>query len=306
MTPQMYCEQKVRQSASSFYYSFLFLSSKQRNAIIALYAFCREIDDIVDNLSYKQGDKNIAQTKLNWWKSEILSAFNHQASHPIAIAISDSLHHYEFQVNYFLDIIHGMEMDLNHQGFDTMNDLKNYCYHVAGAVGLLSIEIFGYHKENQKNVENFAKNLAISLQLINILRDVKEDLRLNRIYIPTQEMARLSVTKKDFLALADKQKEDNKYAIQQLFSTIAKQAEDSFKLAMHELKSEDRYQQRSAIIMASIYFAILDKIKKNNYPVLQQRIKIYPFHKLWLAWKTARQEAKHEQQRIKNIDKESK
>ncbi|MFK5984614.1 MAG: presqualene diphosphate synthase HpnD [Pseudomonadota bacterium] len=289
MTPQKYCEQKVRQSASSFYYSFLFLSPLQRDAMIALYAFCREIDDIVDH----PGDENIAHNKLNWWKSEILTAFNNQASHPIAIAISHALKNYAFKAEYFLDIIQGMEMDLSHQGFETMQDLENYCYHAAGAVGLLTIEILGYKKEHQKNTEMFAKSLASSLQLINILRDVKEDFERNRIYIPRQEMNKFSVTKAMF-------KEPLNPQTKALFTSLGQQAENFYQLAMNALQNEDRYQQRSAIIMGTIYFTILKKIIKTNYPVLQQRVTIHPIQKLWLAWSTARKEAKREQLRTKD------
>lgn len=184
MTPQAYCEQKVRQSGSSFYYSFLFLSLKQRHAMIALYAFCREIDDIVDAPSTKSHDSHIAYSKLQWWKNEISNSFLKKASHPIAIAISDSLKEYNFKLAYFLDIINGMEMDLQFHGFKTMDELNHYCYHVAGAVGLLTIEITGYDKNNSLAMQNYAKNLANSLQLINILRDIKEDLSMGRVYIP--------------------------------------------------------------------------------------------------------------------------
>ncbi|MFK5895299.1 MAG: presqualene diphosphate synthase HpnD [Pseudomonadota bacterium] len=292
MTPQDYCEQKVRQSGSSFYYSFLFLSPKQRRAMIALYAFCREIDDIVDNSFVYNNEPGIAQSKLNWWRSEINNAYKNQASHPIAIAITHCLENYDFKQKYFLDLISGMEMDLSHKGFETWDELKNYCYYAAGTVGLLSIEITGYAKENQQNIQNYAKNLATTLQLINILRDVKEDFQRNRIYIPRQEMLKFGVTSKMF---HDEQSNDKTLA---LFSNLAQQIESSYQQALIDLSDEDRYQQKSGLIMAKIYLAIFNKIKQQHYPVTQQRISIHPIHKLWIAWKTARQEARREKLRI--------
>ena len=290
MTPQAYCEQKVRQSGSSFYYSFLFLTAKQREAMIALYAFCREIDDIVDAPYYKNNDSSIAQTKLNWWRNEVQNIYTHKASHPIAIAISKCLENYNFKQGYFLDIINGMEMDLFHNGFETMDDLKTYCYHVAGAVGLLTIEITGYADQNRKKIQNYAKDLGTALQLINILRDVKEDYQRERIYIPKQEMTKFNVTTDMFST-------QNNVKTLALYNHLSHQIDYYYQQAIANLTDEDRYQQKTALIMANIYLAIFNKIKQQNYPVTLQRISIHPIHKLWIAWKTARQEAKREKHR---------
>jgi len=295
MTPQSYCEQKLRQSGSSFYYSFLFLSAKQRDAMIALYAFCREVDDIVDLVTEKGHDINIAKTKLNWWKNEINNIYSNQASHPIAIAITDCLSNYPLKQQLFIDIINGMEMDLYHNGFETMEELKVYCYHAAGAVGLLTIEIMGYAKHNQQKIEEYAKNLGIALQLINILRDIKEDQQRGRTYIPRQILTKFSVSIEEF---SDNNNSNNQNA-HTLFSYIADQANDSYQQAMDNLPDEDRFQQKSGLMMANIYLAILNKIKQQQYPVLQHRIRIHPLQKLWIAWQTARKESKREKQRKK-------
>ena len=295
MTPQSYCEQKLRQSGSNFYFSFLFLTPNQRQAMIALYAFCREVDDIVDQVNEKGHDINIAKSKLEWWKTEINNIYTKHASHPIAQAITESLINYNLKQEFFIDIINGMEMDLCHNGFETIEELKNYCYHAAGAVGLLSIEITGYNKENKKKIQDYAKNLGISLQLINILRDVKEDYQRGRVYIPRQVMSEFSVPI-DTLSNTDSTEINNLHA-RALFSYLADQAEFYYQQAMNNLTDEDRYPQKSGLIMANIYLAILKKIKQQQYPVLQQRISIHPLHKLWIAWITARKESKREKQR---------
>ncbi len=291
MTPQTYCEQKVRQSRSSFYFSFLFLSSEQREAMITLYAFCREVDDIVDNSISQNKDISIAQSKLNWWKNEIHNVYTNQASHPVGIAIMKCLEKYHFKQQYFIDILTGMEMDLLHNGFDTMHTLQNYCYHVAGAVGLLTIEITGYTKQNQQKIQNYAKDMGTALQLINILRDVREDFRRGRIYIPRQEMDKFAV-----IPQMIKDEESNEQTMA-LFGSLALQAKIYYQQAITELADEDRYQQKSGLIMANIYLAIVNKIKQQQYPVTQQRISIHPIHKLWIAWKTVRQEVQLEQSR---------
>jgi len=283
MTPNEYCENKVRQSGSSFYYSFLFLSPERKTAIMALYAFCREVDDIVDECS----DAHIAQNKLNWWKQEIYTTFNpdsgQKPNHPVCLALLPLLKQYPFKMQYFLDIIQGMEMDLHHQGFQTFKELETYCYHAAGAVGLLTIEIMGY--ENPET-EQYAKYLGTALQLTNILRDVKEDLARSRLYLPLAELEQFDVS---IDMLKNGQISPN---TQKLFAFQAERAETYYSQAQQILPEKDRYQQRTGLIMAAIYHTTLQKIKKTNYPVLTKRVRINPIHKLWIAWTTARKEYK--------------
>jgi len=277
MTPDEYCQEKTQQSSSSFYYSFLFLSDVQRQAMTALYAFCREVDDIVDECS----DDYVAANKLNWWREEVHAIFHGQANHPVGIALQTAIKNYALKESLFQELISGMEMDLQIKKYSNFNELSLYCYRVASVVGLLTIEILGY-----KNAitHDYAHNLGIALQLINILRDVKEDAARGRIYIPQDELQQFSVTQ-DMLVKG--QSNDN---TRKLFEFQAQRAENYYAKAFSSLTQADRYSQRTGIIMAEIYYALLKKIKAENYPVLQQRIRISKLKKLWIAWTTARRE----------------
>ena len=279
MTPDEYCQEKTQKSSSSFYYSFLFLSPDQRQAMTALYAFCREVDDVVDECSELQ----VAASKLNWWRQEVNELFNGQPSHPVTRALKTSLTRYTLNQDYFQELISGMEMDLHTSQYPDFNALSLYCYRAAGVVGLLTIEILGY--TNKQTIE-YAKKLGTALQLINILRDVKEDAERKRFYIPQDELRRFNVSRKDLSAA----KTTNTSNIVKLLEYQAHRAEQIYLEAFDNLPAEDRYAQRTGIIMAEIYYALLKKIQHKNYPVLEQRIKVAKLKKLWIAWRTARRE----------------
>ncbi len=281
MTPDEYCQEKTQQSSSSFYYSFLFLNEIQRQAMTALYAFCREVDDVVDECS----EPELALNKLNWWREEIYSLFHAAPNHPVIIALKTSLENYPLPEKYFQELIDGMEMDIHKAQYNSFNELSLYCYRVAGVVGLLTIEILGY---SRPSTQDYAKNLGISLQLINILRDVKEDAQRGRIYIPQDELKNFKVDKK---MLLNGNGENNQNTIH-LFEFQAARADEYYAKAFTSLEECDRYQQRSGIIMAEIYYALLKKIQKTHYPVMSQRVKISKIKKLWIAWTTARREYK--------------
>ncbi|HFE38144.1 MAG TPA: squalene synthase HpnD, partial [Gammaproteobacteria bacterium] len=191
MTPQEYCQNKAAASGSSFYYSFRFLPEIKRHAIIALYAFCREVDDVVDETS----DANLARIKLQWWRDEIDKLFHGTPSHPVTQALKDYLPDFKFNENYFYDIIDGMEMDLDYDSYPSYQELSLYCYRVASVVGLLTVEIFGY--ENKKTLA-YAKELGMAFQLTNILRDVHEDALRGRVYLPLDELKRFNVEPEEF------------------------------------------------------------------------------------------------------------
>jgi len=293
MSPDEYCQEKTQQSSSSFYYSFLFLDDAQRQAMTALYAYCREVDDIVDECS----DADIAMQKLHWWHEEIHRLFHSSPTHPVSIALKSALQKFPLKEEYFLELIAGMKMDLQNTKYVTFNELSLYCYRVAGVVGLLTIEILGYqHPETH----DYAKNLGLALQLINILRDVKEDAERGRIYLPQDELLRFGV---DQSMLTQPENGNNKNTLK-LFEFQAERAEAYYQKAFADLHQADRYQQRTGIIMAEIYFALLKKIKSRHYPILRQRIKISKLKKLWIAWSTARREYKFMQQ-LKMKDKYS-
>ena len=277
MTPEQYCQQKTAKSGSSFYYSFLFLPPEQRKAIMAVYAFCREVDDIVDECT----NPDIAKVKLQWWRDTMEKTFQGNPQHPVQFALSSTIKQFQLPLKYFLEVIEGMAMDLTIHRYPTFNELSLYCYRAAGVVGLMAAEIFGYE---EPNALKYAHNLGLAFQLTNILRDVREDAARDRIYIPLDEMQRFGVTEEDVL------QHRNSNAMRDLLKYQADRANEYYEKAYAYLAEGDRYSQRSGLIMAAIYKELLHCIEKNNYQVLDGRISLSPFKKLWLAWKTARAE----------------
>ncbi len=280
MTPEQYCQDKAASSGSSFYYSFMALAENQRKAIIALYAFCREVDDVVDN----PGEMQIKHIKLQWWRTEINRLFEGQAQHPVTRALLSVLERYDLPEEYFLEIIDGMEMDLQQQRYESFKSLGLYCYRVAGIVGLMAAEIFGY--EDRQTLK-YARNLGMAFQLTNILRDVYEDAQLGRIYLPGEDLERFSVREKDIL---DGHTSQN---FQQLMQFECDRAKQYYHSAFEYLPEQDRFNQRCGLIMAAIYRAVLDKMEKNYFPVFKGRVRLSTAHKLWLALHTWQREWRH-------------
>jgi len=181
MSPDEYCQQKAAQSGSSFYYSFLFLPRERRAAITALYAFCREVDDAVDETS----DASIAHSKLMWWRTEINAMLAGQPTHPVTRALQPHMAVFQLEGQHLLAIIDGMEMDLTQTRYLDYTGLKRYCWHVASVVGILSASIFGV---SNPQTREFAEKLGLAFQLTNIIRDVGDDARKGRIYLPVNEL----------------------------------------------------------------------------------------------------------------------
>src|SRR5664279_3853003 len=191
MSPDEYCEQKAAESGSSFYASFRFLPPGRRRAITALYAFCREADDVVDETS----DAGVARIQLAWWRNEIAGTFGAQMpQHPVALALRPVVTEFSLPQQHFQEIIDGMEMDLDQRRYADFGTLERYCHRVAGVVGLMSAEIFGYAMPATKD---YAHDLGIAFQLTNIIRDVGEDARRGRIYLPQEDLDRFAVTQSD-------------------------------------------------------------------------------------------------------------
>lgn len=273
MSPDAYCQQKAAGSGSSFYYSFLFLPPERRRAITALYAFCREVDDVVD-----EGlDPQLAATKLAWWRVEIGNLFAGKPQHPVTRALEPHTQSFSITAERLGEIIEGMEMDLTQSRYLDWPGLERYCYHVAGVVGLLAAGIFGYR--DARTLE-YAKNLGIAFQLTNIIRDVGEDARKNRIYLPMDEMKKFGVSAADILQGRHGE------AFQGLMAHQAQRARDFYAKAFAALPAQDRKPQRAGLIMAAIYRALLEEIEGGGYRVLTQRISLTPLRKFWIAWKT--------------------
>lgn len=273
MTPEQYCQSKAARSGSSFYYSFLFLPPDKRRAITALYAFCREVDDIVDECS----EPEVARAKLTWWRSEIAGLFQGKPQHPVTRALLGPINDFDLPESRFLDIIAGMEMDLAQHRYDTFDDLKLYCYRVAGVVGLMAAEIFG---RTEGATLEYAENLGTAFQLTNIIRDIGEDARRNRIYIPQDELAQFEVDSRDVLHGRSSPRFRNLLGYQ---ITRAKQY---YERALSALPQADRRAQRPGLIMAAIYRSLLNDIETGNTDVLTARATIAPIRKLWIAWRT--------------------
>lgn len=275
MTPDEYCQDKTAKSGSSFYYSFLFLPVPQRQAITALYAFCREVDDIVDNVH----ETDVARTKLDWWRQEIERTYEGGATHPIGKALYTAITHYDLHQEYFMEIIDGMTMDLEQFSYPDFKQLALYCHRVASVVGLLSVEIFGY--QNRATLK-YAENLGMALQLTNIIRDVREDAERGRLYLPQDEMDQFNVKTDDILALKASPE------LVELLKFQSLRAQQYYQQAMATLPDNDRYTQRTGLIMANIYQATLNEIEQDDFQVMQHRVSLTPLRKFWIAWTTAR------------------
>jgi phytoene synthase len=271
VTPQQYCQEKTAKSGSSFYYSFIFLPQQKRDAITALYAFCREVDDIVDECT----DLHVAQTKLNWWRSEIDSLYQNKPQHPISKALLNPIKTYNLAAEHFIEIIDGMEMDLNFNRYEDFKQLQLYCYRVASVVGLLSAQIFGF---NNRKTMKFAHDLGMAFQLTNITRDVGEDARRNRIYLPLDELEKFNVTEEDILHSRESE------AVKQLLDYQIERAESYYDRALRELPAEDRKNQRVGLMMAAIYRTLLREIKADGaQKVLNARTSLGTMRKLYLS-----------------------
>jgi phytoene synthase len=273
VTPDEYCQAKAAQSGSSFYYSFLFLPPEKRRAITALYAFCREVDDVADEVK----DAGVARAKLAWWRTEVANLFAGHPQHPVTRALAPFASGSGIDSARLNEIIDGMEMDLTYHRYPDFASLKLYAHRVAGVVGQLSASIFGY--ANPSTLE-YAESLGIAFQLTNIIRDVGEDARRDRIYLPADEMARFGVSAEDILARRPTE------AFRRLMAFQAERADACYTEAFERLAPEDRRNQRAGLIMAAIYRTLLGEIRHDHFRVLEQRIALTPLRKLWIAWKT--------------------
>lgn len=270
MTPQQYCQQKTQQSGSSFTLSFRFLPKEKREAMTALYAFCREVDDVVDECT----DYQIAQNKLAWWKQEIQRLYHATPQHPVTQALKPFISQFNLQEAHFIEIIDGMEMDTQYNRYAEFKQLQLYCYRVASVVGILSAHIFGY---TDRNTLKYAHDLGIAFQLTNIIRDVGEDARRGRIYLPLEELTASSVTENALLqGLASTQT-----AI--MLQKQIDRAEHFYRKALSQLPKADYKTQLPGLIMAAIYRTLLLEIREDPNLVLNHKIALPPFRKLTLA-----------------------
>jgi 15-cis-phytoene synthase len=280
LSPQAYVQEKAAQSGSSFYYAFLFLPKPKRAAITAFYAFCREVDDAVDETS----DAGIAATKLAWWRKEVIESFAGQPHHPVMLALLPALAQLGLsgivRAEHLLHIIEGCEMDLTQTRYLDQPNLERYCHLVAGVVGEVAALIFG-QADTSSNAQTtaYAHKLGQALQLTNILRDVGEDARLGRIYLPVSELQKFDVKAHEILNAIH----SDRFAL--LMRDQATKAHALYDAALALLPKEDARAQKPGLMMASIYRALLREIEASNFAVMNQRISLTPLRKFWLAWK---------------------
>jgi len=272
MTPQDYVQQKAAASGSSFYYAFLFLPPQKRAAITAFYAFCREVDDVVDEAT----DPGVAASKLAWWQGEVAQSFAGQPSHPVMQALLPISQSFGIEQRHLLAVIEGCQMDLSQTRYLDYAGLQRYCHLVAGVVGEVAAQIFG---QTQPQTTAYAHTLGQALQLTNIIRDVGEDAMRGRIYLPMNELAQFGVTVQDIL----KRQYSDRFTALMTFQ--AQRAQGLYDQALALLPAADRRAQKPGLMMASIYRALLREIQRDQFQVLHQRISLTPLRKLWLAWR---------------------
>jgi len=273
LDPNQYCQDKAAASGSSFYYSFMFLPVPKRRAIIALYAFCREVDDIADECT----DTNVARTKLAWWRAEIADLYRGEPHHPVSHALAPVIRQFDLPAEQLLEIIDGMEMDLTQHRYADFKSLRLYCHRVAGVVGELSAVIFGH---TERATLRYAADLGLAFQLTNIIRDVGEDARRNRIYLPMDELEQFNVSAADIL---NARETDN---FRRLMEFQYQRVQHFYEQAFAVLPRADRRAQRAGLVMAGIYRTLLEEIRSEGFKVLTQRTALTPLRKLWIAWRT--------------------
>lgn len=277
MTPEQYVQQKAARSGSSFYYAFLFLPARRRLAITAFYAFCREVDDVVDEAT----ELSVAGAKLAWWQQEVAAAFGGAPTHPVMRALMPMTKEFGIERAHLDAVIRGCQVDLEQNRFIDFPALAGYCHLVAGVVGEVACNIFG--RQLPQTVD-YAHRLGLAMQLTNIIRDVGDDARRGRIYLPISELQQFGVKAHELLVRQRPWGYSDRFTA--LMSFQAQRAHRLFDEAFALLPPEDRSRQRPGLMMANIYRNLLREIEAQGFQVLHQRTSLTPLRKLWIAAQT--------------------
>jgi phytoene synthase len=277
MTPETYVQDKAAKSGSSFYYAFLFLPPQRRAAITAFYAFCREVDDVVDETT----DAGVAAAKLAWWRQEVASAYAGHPNHPVMRALMPHREAFSIEASHLLAVIDGCQIDLEQTRFLDFAGLTRYCHLVAGVVGEVAASIFG--RTSDQTVQ-YAHRLGLAMQLTNIIRDVGDDARRGRIYLPVSELQRFDVKASELLARSAPYGYSDRF--KGLMEFQAERAHRTYDEAMALLPAADRSAQKPGLMMANIYRTLLREIESDGFQVLHQRTSLTPLRKLWIAMRT--------------------
>lgn len=274
MTPEQYVQHKAAQSGSSFYYAFRFLTPPRRRAITAFYVFCREVDDVVDEVS----DLSVAQAKLAWWSEEVQAAFKGAPNHPALQALMPQAQQYNIRAEHLHAVIEGCQMDLTQTRYLDYATLARYCHLVAGVVGEVAASIFG---ASCPQTLIYAHRLGLAMQLTNIIRDVGDDARRGRIYLPIDDLQHFDVKAHELLNRQSPWGYSDRF--QALMGFQAKRAHDTFEEALALLPEVDRKSQKPGLMMANIYRTLLREIEADHFQVLHQRTSLTPLRKIWIA-----------------------
>ena len=276
-TPQQYVQHKAAASGSSFYYAFLFLPPLRRAAITAFYAFCREVDDVVDEVS----DPGVAAAKLAWWRLEVGQSFAGRPTHPVMQALLPRAAEFGIEQRHCLAVIEGCQIDLEQTRFLDFAALQRYCFLVAGIVGEVAANIFG---RTQDATLQYAHRLGEAMQLTNIIRDVGDDARRGRIYIPVAELQRFDVKAHELLQREPPWGYSERFTALMRFQ--AERAHAAYDAALALLPEADRAAQKPGLMMANIYRTLLREVEGQGFRVLHQRTSLTPLRKLWIATRT--------------------
>ena len=272
----------TRASRSNFSYAFLFLPRTQREALYTVYAFCRVTDDLVDEAAPPAGTPPPVGNmptgppveRLKAWRAELDACFRGEPTHPVTHRLAETILAFRIPHIYFEELLNGVEMDLTTSRYATFADLQQYCHRVAGVVGLMCIEIFGYRHPATRM---YAERLGTAFQLTNILRDLGTDADRGRIYLPQEDLERFGVPEADLLARRKSP------AFDEMMRFEVGRARQFYAAARTVLPAEDRRSMLAAEIMGAIYACILDRIEAANYDVFSRRIRLSDIHRLWLA-----------------------
>ena len=247
----------TRKSASNLALAFVLLPKEKRDGMAALYAFCREVDDVADDESVPVADRRATLVK---WRAEVQAACQDgRPTNPVVRELQRVIAQHRLPYALFDELIQGVEMDLDIKRYQTYDDLELYCYHVASVVGLLSIEIFGY---KNPQCRQYAVHLGKALQLTNILRDVRGDAARGRIYLPLSELSRFQVSADELLQCVDSPRFRN------LAQSVAERARSFYLRARESLPREDRRSMATAELMGSVYWRLLEKLERQDFNVL--------------------------------------
>ena len=273
MTPEGYCQNRAAPSGSSFYYSTLFLPAEKRRALTTLFAFCGEIEEGAEECS----EPALAQIKLNWWRQELVNAFNGRPQHPVSQALLPVAAQFDLPQELLLQFIDGVEGGLLKNRHADFNSLQDYCSRTSGHAEQLAARILGL---SDPNALQHAKELGMAFGLTNVILNVRRDANRNRIRLPQDELGQFAVTEADILNLRETEN------FKKLIKFTIDKAENCYNRAISEFSEAERRAERARMAMAAIYRSQLREIREDGCRILRRRIELTPVRKLWLAWTT--------------------